>query len=897
MQPKKTKPNAAQYQNPEMEKRLLSAASLAPQDALRQASSGSGGLTSAQVEPLHEQYGSNKITKQKKESVAKRLFGAFVNPFTVVLFVLAAISLFTDVIMAPKGQKDPSSAIIVFVMVLISGILRFVQEARSGKAAEALSEMVKTSIAVRRDNGQPVELPIEELVPGDVIVLAAGDMVPADVRILSATDLFIGQSSLTGESEPVEKLPLQTEDTAGKSALEYKNLAFMGSNVVSGSAEALVVNTGDNTIFGGIARQLAEKKPETSFEKGINKISWVLIRFMMVMVPVVFIVGGLRSHSWMDAFLFALSVAVGLTPAMLPTIVSANLAKGAVALSKKKVIVKDLNSIQNFGAMDVLCTDKTGTLTQDKVALMYSLDVHGDADESVVELAYLNSFYQTGLKNLMDIAVLNYAAEHKEDGQEKIYEKVDEIPFDFNRRRMSVVVKEKGDGTLLITKGAAEEILQICTHVEYKGEITPFTPELHKSIGETVAQYNADGMRVVALATKENPPEEGKFSVTDEAGMVLRGYLAFLDPPKDSASEAIKALNEYGVQVKILTGDNDAVTAAICRKVGLTVDKILLGADVEAMDDAALDKTVDNVSIFAKMSPSQKARVVSSLRRIGHTVGYMGDGINDAASLKAADVGISVDTAVDIAKESANMILLEKNLMVLKDGIVEGRKTYANIIKYIKMTVSSNFGNMFSVLAASLFLPFLPMLPLQLLVLNLIYDISCIGIPWDNVDADFLLIPRKWEAKSLTKFMLWMGPTSSVFDITTFLILFFFICPAVAGGAYKALPADKQALFATIFHTGWFVESLWTQTLVIHMIRTPKVPFVQSRASHQMLLFTTGGIIAGTVLPFIPFFAKAIGMAALPAKFFIVLVLTVFAYICLTTLVKKLYIRHYKEWL
>ncbi|MFV0413275.1 MAG: magnesium-translocating P-type ATPase [Oscillospiraceae bacterium] len=871
--------------------RLVSAACCKADELLTKYEVTPAGLNAEAVEGLREAYGENKISRQKGQNTLVRLLRAFIDPFSMVLFVLAGITLFTDVIMAPAGQKDPWAVIIVLVMVLISGTLQFVQESRSGKAAEKLGEMVETTIAVRR-GGRESELPIDEIVAGDIVLLAAGDMVPADLRILQAKDLFVSQSSLTGESEPVEKFA----DAApqGKNPLEMNNLAFMGSNVVSGSAAALVVNVGDSTIFGSIAHQLTEKKPLTSFEKGIHSVSWVLIRFMLIMAPVVFVLSGWHSGNWLQAFLFALSVAVGLTPAMLPTIVSANLAKGAVALSRQKVIVKDLNSIQNFGAMDILCTDKTGTITQDKVVLMYSLDVHGNQDERVLRHAFLNSYYQTGLKNLMDVAVLNYAAEHKDDTEWREYSKVDEIPFDFSRRRMSVVVADKTGKTQLITKGAIEEMLQVCSYAEYQNKIEPLTQELREEILGMVKGYNNDGLRVLGIAQKTNPSPAGAFSVADESDMVLIGYLSFLDPPKESTAEAIRALHEYGVGVKILTGDNDAVTRAVCHKVGLGVEKMLLGADIAAMTEQELDAQVEQVEVFAKLSPQQKVQVVAALRRKGHTVGFMGDGINDAAAMRQADVGISVDTAVDIAKESANIILLEKDLMVLEQGVVEGRKTYANIIKYIKMTVSSNFGNMFSVLAASAFLPFLPMLPIQLLVLNLIYDISCIAIPWDNVDPEFLRVPRKWEASSLSRFMVWLGPTSSVFDILTYLILYFILCPALAGGSYQTLSASGQALFVSLFHTGWFVESLWTQTLVIHMIRTPKIPFIQSRASKQLALFTTGGILVGSLIPYTSL-GKVLDMSPLPAVYYPILLGTIFAYILLVTVVKKLYVKKYKE--
>ncbi len=894
---RKTKPNKQMLSNMQQNSnaRLLEAASLPGADLLKLYDVTLSGHNDEEIEPLREAFGENKITHQKGDSVFKRLFKAFVNPFTIVLFVLAGISFVTDVMLPAPGQRDPWSVLIILVMVFISGMLQFVQEARSGAAAEKLSEMVENTIAVKRNGEEPTELPIDELVCGDIVALAAGDMIPADLRILQVKDFFVSQSSLTGESEPVEKTS-NALDVTGKAPLELTNLAFMGSTVLTGSAMAVVVNVGDNTVFGGIAHQLTEKKPMTSFEKGISDVSWVLIRFMLVMVPIVFLLSGFRGGNWMQAFLFALSVAVGLTPAMLPTIVAAGLAKGATVLSKQKVIVKDLNAIQNFGAMDILCTDKTGTLTQDKVVLINSLDIHGNDDTRVLRHAFLNSYYQTGLKNLMDLAIIEVAEEKENLTQWKNYIKVDEVPFDFARRRMSVVVEDETGKRQMITKGAIEEMLEICSYTEYHGDVEPMTDELRAEILEQVQGYNGEGMRVLGVAQKTNPAEIGAFSVQDETEMVLIGYLSFLDPPKESTAAAIEALHEYGVDVKILTGDNDAVTKAICKQVGIPVDKIILGVDVEAMDDVTLDAEVASVSVFAKLSPQQKARVVDSLRRIGHTVGYMGDGINDAAAMKQSDVGISVDTAVDIAKESADIILLEKDLMVLEHGIIEGRKTYANIIKYIKMTVSSNFGNILSVLVASAFLPFLPMLPIQLLALNLIYDISCIAIPWDNVDEDFLKVPRKWEATSLTRFMLWMGPISSVFDIATYLALFFVICPAVCGGAYHTLSAEMQVLFIMVFHSGWFVESLWSQTLVIHMLRTPKVPFVQSRSSKQVLIASSLGILAGTLLPYTPV-GDILDMTDLPLMYYGMLFVIIISYVLLTTLVKNSYIKRYHEFL
>ena len=889
-------------------KRLLSAAVKPFENLLIQYDNTYEGYDEDQVDDMRDQYGVNVITKQDKASVFRRLWDAFINPFTIVLFVLAGLSLGTDVIAAAPGDKDPTAVIIVLSMVFISGMLRFVQELRSGNAAEKLGEMVETTVAVMRryedENTEEMfslkeEIPLDEIVVGDVIHLAAGDIIPADLRILQAKDLFISQSSLTGESEAVEKFG---EALKGKltSPLDLNNLAFMGSTVISGSATALALAVGDDTVFGEISGQLQEKAPPTSFEKGVSSVSWLLIRFMFVMVPVVLFVNGFTKGDWLEAFLFAMSVAVGLTPEMLPMIVSANLAKGASSMSKKKVIVKEINAIQNFGGMDILCTDKTGTLTQDKIILEYHLDIHGNSDTRVLRHAFLNSYYQTGLKNLMDVSIIQRAREEKVIEYEGAYVKVDEIPFDFGRRRMSVVVSDRTGKKQMITKGAIEEMLSISAFAEYGGKIEPMTDVIRNEILETCNMYNDDGFRVLGVAQKTNPSPAEAFSVADESDMVLIGYLAFLDPPKASAAAAIASLHEYGVDVKVLTGDNDAVTKSVCKQVGIEAESILLGADVENMSDEELKKAVEVNNVFAKLSPGQKARVVTMLRDNGHTVGYMGDGINDAAAMRASDVGISVDTAVDIAKESARMILTEKDLMVLQNGVIEGRKIYANIIKYIKMTASSNFGNMFSVLAACAFLPFLPMLPIQLLLLNLIYDISCIAIPWDNVDEEFLAIPRKWDASSIGKFMVWIGPTSSVFDITTYILMFFVICPAVvgiSGGAldFKAEILSREALlFMALFQAGWFVESMWSQTLVIHMIRTPKIPFIKSRASLPVVLLTFAGIAVLTVIPFTTFGA-AIGLAPLPPVYFAWLALTIVLYMALATAFKMIFVRRYGE--
>ena len=862
------------------------------------------GLDAETVSVSRTKYGTNKVTHEKRKSLVERLAGAFINPFTAILFCLALVSTMTDMVFpyfsllgSTPEDFDPLTVIIILTMVMISGTLRFVQESRSGNAAEKLLAMITTTCTVTRREQEKTEIPMEALAVGDIVHLSAGDMIPADVRILDAKDLFVSQASLTGESEPVEKMP--NVSAQKQSVTDYTNIAFMGSNVVSGSATAVVICVGDHTLFGSMASAIAGEAVETSFTKGVNAVSWVLIRFMLVMVPLVFFINGITKGDWLEAFLFGISIAVGLTPEMLPMIVTTCLAKGAVSMGKKRTIVKNLNSIQNFGAIDILCTDKTGTLTQDKVVLEYHLNVNGEDDTRVLRHAYLNSYFQTGYKNLMDLAIIHKTEEEEAEDSRLLdlsenYVKVDEIPFDFTRRRLTTVVQDKTGKTQMVTKGAVEEMLSICAYAECDGSVRPLADDVRRRILKTVDDLNDKGFRVLAIAQKSNPSPAGAFGVKDECEMVLIGYLAFLDPPKESAADAIKALKDHGVTTKILTGDNDKVTRTICKQVGLKVRNMLLGSDLEKMSDAELARAAEAADVFAKLTPDQKARVVSILRASGHTVGFMGDGINDAAAMKAADIGISVDTAVDVAKESADIILLEKDLMVLEQGIIEGRKTYANMIKYIKMTASSNFGNMFSVLAASAFLPFLPMASIHLILLNLIYDISCTAIPWDNVDAEFLKEPRKWDASSVSKFMLWIGPTSSVFDIVTYLVMYFVICPAVCGGSFHSLDPASQTMFIALFQAGWFVESMWSQTLVIHMIRTPKLPFLRSRASVPVVLLTFTGIAVLTAIPFLPFGAH-IGLAALPPVYFTWLAGIIIAYVTLATIMKKLYIRKYGE--
>ena len=898
----------------EQNRRIQFAATHPTQETLGYLNTTLCGLEPGKVEENRSEYGSNKVTREKKKTLPQRLAGAFINPFTAILFCLALVSSFTDMIFphfslfgcVPK-DFDCLTVVIILTMVFLSGTLRFVQESRSGNAAEKLLAMITTTCTVTRKGQEMAEIPLDEVVVGDIVHLSAGDMLPADVRILDAKDLFVSQASLTGESEPIEKIPMVNETR--DAITDYTNIAFMGSNVLSGSASAVVVTVGDHTLFGSMASEVAHEAVETSFSKGVNAVSWVLIRFMLVMVPLVFVANGITKGDWLSAFLFGISIAVGLTPEMLPMIVTTCLAKGAVSMSKKQTIVKNLNSIQNFGAIDILCTDKTGTLTQDKVVLEYHLNVNGEDDLRVLRHAYLNSYFQTGYKNLMDVAIIQKTEEEEADDPQLVdlsehYVKVDEIPFDFARRRLTTVVQNRDGKTQMVTKGAVEEMLYICSFAECDGKVRPMTKELKSRILATVDDLNEKGFRVLAIAQKSNPSPAGAFGVTDECDMVLMGYLAFLDPPKESTADAIKALKAHGVTTKILTGDNDKVTRTICKQVGLKVRNMLLGSDLENMSDQELAKAAETTDVFAKLTPGQKARVVSVFRENGHTVGFMGDGINDASAMKSADIGISVDTAVDVAKESADIVLLEKDLMVLEEGIIEGRKTYANMIKYIKMTASSNFGNMFSVLAASALLPFLPMESLQLIFLNLIYDLSCTAIPWDNVDEEFISVPRKWDASSVGSFMMWIGPTSSVFDWMTYIFMYFVFCPLFVskGVLYNDLASHfagadlvrMQTAYVAMFQTGWFIESMWSQTLVIHMIRTPKLPFIQSHASAPLTLMTFTGIGVLTIIPFTTF-GRMLGFVALPTAYFAYLIPCILLYMVLATSLKKAYVRHYGE--
>lgn len=858
------------------------------------------GLVDDQVEENRDIYGENVITKGQEDSMIKKIYESIINPFTVILLVIALVSFITNVWLAKPGEQDPTTSIIIVTLVLISGGIRFIQELRSDKAASNLSRMIVNTATVLRD-GSEQEIPIDEIVAGDVIKLSAGDMIPADVVLIDSRDFFVQQSGLTGESDAVEKVCLRKADSQNlDSLLESESLAFMGTNVISGRATALVLVVGDETMMGAIEQTINTYDEPTSFEREMNTISWLLIRLMLVMVPVVFVINGLTDGDWLEAGVFALSVGVGLTPEMLPMIITASLAKGSIIMAKEKVVIKKLNAIQDLGAIDILCTDKTGTLTQDEIVLEYPLDIHGELDLSVLRRAYLNSYFQTGLKNLMDRAIINRTQKEAKKHEivrdlDQTFHKIDELPFDFERRRMSVIVKDEDGVVSMVTKGALEEMLSVSNYVEYKGEIKRLTDEVRQEVLAEVAQLNEQGLRVLGVSYKTDLDENDIFRVEDERDMILTGYLAFLDPPKPSAAPAIKALAEYGVTTKILTGDNEKVTQAVCEKVGLDVERILLGSEIDMMTDQELAQVVETTTVFAKLSPDQKARIILCLKNNGHKVGYMGDGINDAPSMKVSDVGISVDTAVDIAKETADVILLDKDLMVLEKGLVEGRKVYANMTKYIKMTVSSNFGNIFSLLFASIFLPFLPMAPVHLIVLNLIYDLSCIALPFDNVDKEFLKKPRIWEANSIMRFMAWIGPISSVFDIITYMLLYFLVVPMILGHGYNHGAADAAA-FIMVFQTGWFIESMWSQTMVIHMLRSPKLPFIQSRPAFSVVVTTLAAAFFVTSLPYSPL-ASILKLSQLNGLYFVLLFAIIVLYMLSVTVVKRIYIKKYKEWL
>ncbi len=858
------------------EKRLVALCRCSTEEALTQLGVTEHGLSSEGVEEARDEYGPNLLSHKIERGVIGELLLRCKNPLVIQLLVITGVCLL-------PWTYDPRAATVLGGMIFLSVVLGYIQEHRSSKAVEKLQSMVQADCTVLRD-GAETDVAIADIVPGDIVILNAGAIIPADLRLLAAKDFFVSQSSLTGESMPVEKTP-EPAEVAGRGLIELQNACFQGSNVLSGTARGVVVNTGSKTHFGAIAEKLGGDRNETSFDRGIAGFTWLMIRFMIVMVTAVFLIIGFTKHDWGEALLFGLSVAVGLTPEMLPMIVTVNLSKGALAMSKKKVIVKRLNAIQNFGAIDILCTDKTGTLTQDRVILEKAVDVTNRDSEDVLRYAYMNSYYQTGLRNLLDRSVLS----HTELDVERNCRKVDEIPFDFQRKRMSVVVDYEGDH-VLICKGAVEDIYKSCTHYQVDDEVHLMIDLIKNDLLEEYEDLSTDGYRVLGIAYREFPQTKTTFSVADESDLILLGYIAFLDPPKGSAASAIALLKEVGVSTKILTGDNALVTRKICKDVDIDAGDIVTGDRLIGLDESALGELAEKTNVFARLSPSQKEAIIIALQKRGHVVGYMGDGINDAPSMRASDVGISVDTAVDVAKESADVILLEKSLLVLEDGIIEGRKVFGNIVKYIRMGASSNFGNMFSVLGGAIFLPFLPMAPIQVLINNLLYDFSQVGIPADSVDPEYMKTPRQWNIDNIRRFMIWIGPMSSIFDYATFfLMLYFFNCWMFK---IDGMPDGAKDYYEQLFHTGWFVESLLTQTLIVHIIRTNKIPFFQSIASPALMITTLVVMAIGSALPYSPA-AGYLGLVPLPGIYWAWIAGFLVAYSVLTHCVKTLFHRKY----
>lgn len=853
---------------------LKKLALLSERELLMELRTSLNGLSEEDAKERLEEFGPNKVDAQKPTPAWRIFLEAFKDPFVLVLAILMVVSIAT---------KDYEAAIVMGLMIFASALITFVQEYRSQKASLALKELIENTCAVTR-NGVTTEIPMDEVVPGDIVTLATGDMIPADAVLIWTKDLFVNQSSLTGESMPVEKFVdagvKKLDETI--SALDMQDLVFMGTDVLSGQGKAIILKTGQNTFFGDIAKNATTKRGKTAFEIGLTRISKLLLRMVMVLFPIVFLINGLTKGDWSEAFFFAIAVAVGLTPEMLPMIVTSNLAKGAMSMSKEKVIVKELPSIQNLGSMDVLCTDKTGTITEDRVVLVQHINPLGEANEQVLDMAYLNSHYQTGWKNLMDIAVINYYEEEGKESPFKDVVKVDEIPFDFSRRRLTVVVKADGH-QIMVTKGAVEEMERICKYVEVNGEVQLLTDELRQQLREVNLKLNKQGMRVLTVAIKKDAHKEAVYSVADEEDMIMIGFMGFLDPAKESAKTAIHSLHKHGVNVKVLTGDNAIVAQKVCKDVGITADNYLLGTDIDLLSNEELAQKAETTNLFAKLNPMQKSRIIQSLQADGHTVGFMGDGINDAPALRAADVGISVDTAADITKDASSIILLEKSLNVLDKGVVEGRKVFSNMMKYIKITISSNFGNVFSILVASAFLPFLPMLSIQLLVQNLVYDMAQLTIPWDNVDEEELAKPVKWQIGGLLKFTVCIGPVSSIFDILTYVIMW---------NVFQANTVQEQALF----QTGWFMVGLVTQTLVVHIVRTRKLPFIQSIAAPGLLLASAIAILIGAAIVLSPIH-EVFGFATLPVSYWLWFFGIIVAYLAAVEVAKRIYIHFTNEWM
>lgn len=854
------------------------------------------GLSQSQVELMREKYGINSFSQRRNDTMLRLLRRAFINPFNIILLVLGIISLATDVVLVSNFARNATTAVIIFSMILISGTIRLVQELRAKNASKQLNRLIHESITVRRA-GEVKEIPAEELVVGDIVLLAAGDRVPADLRLTKVSDLFLSQAAITGESAILEKNAQAISYSNSESLTQLENLAFMATTVISGKGEGIVLAVGKDTLYGSFTKEDPDEKQ--SFQKGANSIAWVMLRFIAVLIPIVFILLQITGGRWLESFAFALSVAVGLMPEMLPMVITACLARGSLSMSKKQTIIKDINAMQGFGSMDVLCMDKTGTLTNESILLEYYMDVLGNESGKVLDLAFLNSAYHSGVCNPIDNAILacQTMPGHELHFTDLLtqYQKEDEIPFDYSRKFVSTLVTDKNGDCQLIMKGNISQIVSRCSHVEFRGEILPMEKNGMQSVASVVDEMLQDGMKVIAVARKKIEKQD-QIIPTDENNMTLMGYLAFFDAPKKTARTSVEALKRLKVIPKILTGDQVDVAVSICRRVGIPSEITLTGADLDQMTDDELSKIVEKIHVFAELTPGQKVRLVAALRQNGHTVGFLGDGINDIPALCESNVGISVDTAVDAAKDAADVVLLQKDLGVLEQGILEGRKTFTNMLKYIKITASSNFGNIFSIVCASAFLPFLPMTSLQILLLNLLYDILCIILPWDNVDEEETLSPRDWSGKTLGRFMLFFGPISSLFDIVTFLFLYYILCPMLCGGVTYLNMVDPvmQSQYVALFQTGWFLESMWTQVLILHFLRTRKIPFVQSSPSIPVVCTTLAGIIAFTALTFTKS-AGIIGLTKLPIRYFLFLFVVVLLYMLLTTVVKNVYQKKYHE--
>ena len=866
-----------------------------PLEIYRDIGTSPDGLTIEQIESMREKYGKNSFNERKNDTMMKRLQRAFINPFHVILFVLGIVSLITDVFVVSNFARNATTAIIIFSMILISGVIRLIQELRAKSASAQLDRLIHESVTVRRD-GELMEIPTEELVVGDLVLFSAGDRVPADIRLTKNTDLFISQAAITGESAILEKSCRKLSYGEQETLTQLENLAFMATTVISGRGEGIVLAVGKDTLYGSFTKPDPDDK--NSFQKGANSIAWVMLRFMAVLVPIVFVILGITGGKWLESFAFALSVAVGLMPEMLPMVITACLAKGSLAMSKKQTIIKDINAMQGFGSMDVLCMDKTGTLTNESILLEYYMDILGNENTEVLDLAYLNSAYHSGVRNTIDNAIL---ACKTMPGRETHYsalltqyQKADEIPFDYARKFISTLVRDIDGECQLIMKGDIGHIVSRCSHVEYRGKILPIEKDGMQSVSSVVDDMLQEGMKVIAIARK-NVGHQREITPADEFNMTLVGYLSFFDAPKQTAKESVAALKRLKVAPKILTGDQAAIAVSVCHRVGISAEAVLTGAKLDEMTDSELRKAVEEIYVFAELTPGQKVRLVSALQENGHSVGFLGDGVNDIPALNEANVGISVDTAVDSAKDAADVVLLQKDLNVLEQGVLEGRKTFTNMLKYIKITASSNFGNIFSIICASAFLPFLPMTSIQILLLNLLYDILCIVLPWDNVDEEETLSPRDWSGKTLGRFMMSFGPLSSLFDIATFLFLYYFLCPMLCGGATYLNITDPslQLQYVSLFQTGWFLESMWTQVLILHFLRTPKVPFMQSRTSTPVICITLAGIVAFTAMTFTSG-ASLFGMTRLPLWYFAFLLFVALAYMLLTTVAKYFYKKYYE---